>query len=298
MNESAVRFVMGGQLVTVRDFDPQLTVLDWLRNRAARTGTKEGCAEGDCGACTVVLAELDRSGDGIEYRAVNACIQLLATLDGCQLITVEDLAAKNLDTDDGKLHPVQQALVDRHGSQCGFCTPGFVMSLFALYHQPGEADRRQIEECLAGNLCRCTGYRPILDAAADALAGPRLDRFSAAEQETVAMLHGIRRERGLRLLHRGRHFYAPVSTNELAEILGEHPEAVMVAGATDVGLWITKQLRAMDVLVYTGNVAELQSLAIDHESATLEIGAAVSLSLIHISEPTRPRLVSRMPSSA
>ena len=276
MNESAVRFVMGGQLVTVRDFDPQLTVLDWLRNRAARTGTKEGCAEGDCGACTVVLAELDRSGDGIEYRAVNACIQLLATLDGCQLITVEDLAAKNLDTDDGKLHPVQQALVDRHGSQCGFCTPGFVMSLFALYHQPGEADRRQIEECLAGNLCRCTGYRPILDAAADALAGPRLDRFSAAEQETVAMLHGIRRERGLRLLHRGRHFYAPVSTNELAEILAEHPEAVMVAGATDVGLWINKQLVSIDALVYLGRVTGLRDIG--NRDNFLEIGAALSYS--------------------
>jgi aerobic-type carbon monoxide dehydrogenase small subunit (CoxS/CutS family) len=271
MNESAVRFVLGAQIVAVQDFDPQLTVLDWLRARASRTGTKEGCAEGDCGACTVVLGELDDSNGGIRYRAVNACIQLLATLDGCQLITVEDLAG-----DDGSLHPVQQALVDRHASQCGFCTPGFVMSLFALYHQPGEADRRQIEESIAGNLCRCTGYRPILDAAADALAGPRSDRFSAAERETAALLRGIRPDRCLHLEHQDRHFYAPVSVTELSEVLAEHPGAVMVAGATDVGLWINKQLASFDTLVYLGRVAGLRDFGTSDRF--LEIGAAVTYS--------------------
>jgi xanthine dehydrogenase small subunit len=271
MNESAVRFVLGAQIVAVQDFDPQLTVLDWLRARASRTGTKEGCAEGDCGACTVVLGELDDSNGGIRYRAVNACIQLLATLDGCQLITVEDLAG-----DDGSLHPVQQALVDRHASQCGFCTPGFVMSLFALYHQPGEADRRQIEESIAGNLCRCTGYRPILDAAADAPAGPRSDRFSAAERETAALLRGIRPDRCLHLEHQDRHFYAPVSVTELSEVLAEHPGAVMVAGATDVGLWINKQLASFDTLVYLGRVTGLRDFSTSDRF--LEIGAAVTYS--------------------
>jgi xanthine dehydrogenase small subunit len=271
MNESAVRFVLGAQIVAVQDFDPQLTVLDWLRARASRTGTKEGCAEGDCGACTVVLGELDDSNGGIRYRAVNACIQLLATLDGCQLITVEDLAG-----DDGSLHPVQQALVDRHASQCGFCTPGFVMSLFALYHQPGEADRRQIEESIAGNLCRCTGYRPILDAAADALVGPRQDHFFAAERETAALLRGIRPDRCLHLEHQDRHFYAPVSVTELSEVLAEHPGAVMVAGATDVGLWINKQLASFDTLVYLGRVAGLRDFGTSDRF--LEIGAAVTYS--------------------
>ncbi|MBT8057568.1 MAG: xanthine dehydrogenase molybdopterin binding subunit [Gammaproteobacteria bacterium] len=271
MNESAVQFVMGGQVVTMQDFDPQLTVLDWLRTRAARTGTKEGCAEGDCGSCTVVLGELDAAGNGIRYRAVNACIQLLATLDGCQLITVEDLAGE-----DGSLHPVQQALVDFHGSQCGFCTPGFVMSLFALYHQPGEVDQRQVEECLAGNLCRCTGYRPIMDAAAKALAGPRADRFSAAKQQTVDMLSGIRHGQGLRLQHGDRLFHAPVSTQELCVILSKYPEAVMVAGLTDVGLWINKQLASIDTLVYLGRVDRLRDIGTRDD--VLEIGAAVTYS--------------------
>jgi len=273
MNESAVCFVMGGQVVSVRDFDPQLTVLEWLRTRAGRTGTKEGCAEGDCGSCTVVLGELDAGGSAIRYRAVNACIQLLAMLDGCQLITVEDLADRKLDGAGAALHPVQQALVDLHGSQCGFCTPGFVMSLFALYHQPGEVNRRQIEQCLAGNLCRCTGYRPILDAAAAALAGSRADRFTAAEPETVAMLREIRRGQGLRLVHRGRVFHAPVSTQELCRILSEQPAAVLVAGLTDVGLWINKQLASIDTLVYLGRVDGLRDIA--KRDGVLEIGAAV-----------------------
>ncbi|MEE4218980.1 MAG: xanthine dehydrogenase molybdopterin binding subunit [Xanthomonadales bacterium] len=279
MSESgSIRFVFGGRVEEVSNFDPQLTVLDWLRLRASRTGTKEGCAEGDCGACTVVLGELDGINAGISYRAVNACIQLLATLDGRQLITVEDLAGA-----DGSLHPVQQALVDRHGSQCGFCTPGFVMSLFALYHQPGSfdgsaADRLRIEESLAGNLCRCTGYAPILNAAADALAGPRQDRFKADEARVSTLLTEIRPDRCLHLAHDGRQYHAPLKVEELCTLLSEKPGAVMFAGATDVGLWITKQQRQIDTLVHVGRVAELQGIRVDWAGGLLEIGAAVTYS--------------------
>jgi xanthine dehydrogenase small subunit len=266
-----IRFLLGQRLVEAGGFDPQLTVLDWLRAQR-RTGTKEGCAEGDCGACTVVVGDLD--GDSIRYRSFNACIQLLATLDGRQLITVEDLAQE-------ELHPVQQAMVDQHGSQCGFCTPGFVMSLFAMYHQErcvcaGHPPRHEIDQGLAGNLCRCTGYAPIARAAKQALSRPVDDSFSRNRKGIVARLKEIRPREGLALEHQGRRFFAPRRLNELCDLLARYPEAVMVAGATDVGLWITKQLRVMDTLVYTGNVAELRTLAVDQASATLEIGAAVS----------------------
>ena len=266
-----IRFLLGQRLIEAGDFDPQLTVLDWLRAHR-RTGTKEGCAEGDCGACTVVVGDLD--GAGIRYRSFNACIQLLATLDGRQLITVEDLAQNGL-------HPVQQAMVDHHGSQCGFCTPGFVMSLFAMYHRGGLAHaglarRRQIDEGLAGNLCRCTGYAPIVRAAEQALSGSADDHFSRNRERIVSRLREIQPREGLALEHLGRRFFAPLGLDELCDLLSQYPEAVMVAGATDVGLWITKQLRVMDTLVYTGNVGELRSLAVDRASATLEIGAAVS----------------------
>ena len=155
-----LRFVLDGELIELSDVDPTRTVLQFLREDIYRTGTKEGCAEGDCGACTVVLAELNRDGDDISLRAINSCIQFLPTLDGKELITVESLAK-----DSNDLHPVQQAMVDCHGSQCGFCTPGFVMSMFALYKNNASPGRREIDDALAGNLCRCTGYRPIVEAA-------------------------------------------------------------------------------------------------------------------------------------
>jgi xanthine dehydrogenase small subunit len=164
-----IRFLLGHEPRELRDFDPTMTVLNYLRQVERRCGTKEGCAEGDCGACTVVLGEL--AGGRIRYRAVNACIQFLPTIDGKQLITVEQLR-----DDDGRLHPVQQALVDAHGSQCGFCTPGFVMSLFALFHERTRPDRGEINDALAGNLCRCTGYGPIVSAA---------ERMDGSPQTTI-----------------------------------------------------------------------------------------------------------------
>jgi xanthine dehydrogenase small subunit len=156
---ATVRFMLDGETIALENPDPTRTVLQFLREDLRRIGTKEGCAEGDCGACTVALAQIVGNGR-LQVRAVNACIQFLPTLDGKELITVESLRGQ-----DGSLHPVQQAMVDCHGSQCGFCTPGFVMSMFALYKNNANPSRRDIDDALAGNLCRCTGYRPIVKAA-------------------------------------------------------------------------------------------------------------------------------------
>ena len=160
MSGNTIRFVLNGEVVETQVVDPTRTVLQFLREDLRLTGTKEGCAEGDCGACTVVVAEVGRDGDGVALKTINSCIQFLPTIDGKELITVEGLRG-----DDGGLHPVQRAMVENHGSQCGFCTPGFVMSLSALYRAKQNPTRQEIDDALAGNLCRCTGYRPIIAAA-------------------------------------------------------------------------------------------------------------------------------------
>jgi xanthine dehydrogenase small subunit len=272
-----IRFVLDGEIIEITDVDPTRTVLQFLREDIYRTGTKEGCAEGDCGACTVVLAELNRDCDDLSIRAINSCIQFLPTLDGKELITVESLGA------DGELHPVQKAMVDCHASQCGFCTPGFVMSLFALYKTNARPTRREIDDALAGNLCRCTGYRPIIEAAQsvqDVAPGDDWLRQPCDSQsipnERVERLRGLRREKGLRVVGQGRSFFAPTSVGELAGILAEYPDATVLAGGTDIGLWVTKQHRELSTIVYTGRVDALNEL--DVSETHIEIGAAVTLS--------------------
>ena len=264
----AIRFVLDGRVVSVADLPPTTTVLEYLRERAGRTGTKEGCAEGDCGACTVVLGEL--VGDGrVRYRAINSCIRFLATIDGKELVTVESLAG-----DGEALHPVQQAMVDLHASQCGFCTPGFVMSLFALYLRERPPERADVLEALAGNLCRCTGYRPIIDAGCAMRAYPEPARWSREAAQAPAhaeMLQGIHRDRMLALPG----FVAPRTVDELAAMLEATPESLLLAGGTDVGLWVTKQLRELPPILYLGEVAELQTIEVGANH--LRIGAAVAL---------------------
>lgn len=264
----SVRILLGDRIEVVAAPDPTMTVLQWLR-RNGRIGTKEGCAEGDCGACTVVVGEAAGSS-GVRYRAVNACILFLPMLDGRRLLTVEDLEGP-----DGLLHPVQQALVDAHASQCGFCTPGFAMSLFALYQDAatgGPADDEAIQDALAGNLCRCTGYRPILDAARR-LRGGGADRFARTAGDVAARLAAIGRDRGLSYRTAGgRSWHAPRSLAELARLAASHPDAWLVAGATDVGLWVTKQHRRPDALIWLGEVAELHEVA--EKDGWLEIGSA------------------------
>ncbi|HEX4328149.1 MAG TPA: xanthine dehydrogenase small subunit [Burkholderiales bacterium] len=268
MEHDLIRFSLNGEIHEVRGEPPVRTVLQYLRQSARLTGTKEGCAEGDCGACTVVQAELDEDGRGLRYRAVNSCIQFLPTLHGKALITVEGVSH-------GKqaAHPVQEAMVDHHGSQCGFCTPGFVMSLYAM-HQASRptrpADKAAIDCALAGNLCRCTGYRPIVDAALAALTTPPDAAFEAH------LLKQLKSMKTAPLVLDGPQtkWFTPATETELAQCLAAHPDARIVAGTTDVGLWATKQLRTFSKLVYVGGVASLKRIR--HTKAFLEIGAAVS----------------------
>ncbi|MGI9374120.1 MAG: xanthine dehydrogenase small subunit [Hyphomicrobiales bacterium] len=266
-----VRFLLGRDPRKLSGVSPSLTVLDYLRTHENRCGTKEGCAEGDCGACTVVLGEPNDDG-GMTYRAVNSCIQTVPVLEGKQLITVEDLKGE-----DGVLHPVQQAMVDAHGSQCGFCTPGFVMSLFALWRNGMEADRGEIKDALAGNLCRCTGYGPIL-AAGETLAREK-DRFDAAEKDAVAQLNAISDGKTIILEHDGRHCFIPRSSDELAQMCVAYPKAVIIAGLTDVGLWITKQHRDIRTFIYLGEAADLKT--IEETDEGLRIFAGVTLAQAH-----------------
>jgi xanthine dehydrogenase small subunit len=264
-----VRFLLGGERRELSEIDPNTTVLNYLRRVERRLGTKEGCGEGDCGACTVVLGEVE---DGqLRYRAVNSCIQFVGTLDGKQLLTVEDLTQP-----DGTLHPCQQAMVDCHGSQCGFCTPGFVMSLFALYHERGEPDRNRVDDALAGNLCRCTGYGPIAAAAKAMRAGEDADRFARQTAEILQTLETLDDGKMPYLEADGRRYFAPRSSDALAELLLEHPGATLLAGGTDVGLWVTKQLRRLDPIIYIGQVADLQRIVVDER--WIEIGAGVTYS--------------------
>jgi xanthine dehydrogenase small subunit len=262
---TAAHFLLGQETRDLRDVSPTLTVLEYLRTVEKLRGTKEGCAEGDCGACTVVLGETN--GHDMHYRAVNACIMFTPALDGKQLLTVEHLSCAN-----GAAHPVQRAMIDQHASQCGFCTPGFVMSLFALHHAPTQADRTAVNDALAGNLCRCTGYRPIVDAALSISHGHAEDAFALASGETSARLQALDTEAMLELHHAGQSWIAPRTVAELAEVLLLHPDATLLAGGTDVGLWVTKQHRVLETIVTLDAVRDMT--AIEEVGGTLRIGAA------------------------
>lgn len=267
MAREAIRFWRNGQPIEVSGFHPRTTLLDYLRLQERRIGTKEGCAEGDCGACTVALGRV--RGGRVHYEPVNACILLLGQVDGAEVVTVEDLAAK------GELHPVQSAMVAHHGSQCGFCTPGIVMSLFTLYHA-GERplSRDSINDALAGNLCRCTGYRPIVDAALQACGEPPNDFFSQTKEQTVRGLTSLADGHDVFIGHDARFFAAPAGEEALAALYSQHPDATLVAGCTDVGLWITKGMVELEKIIWLGRVAGLDF--IEDTAEALTIGATVT----------------------
>ncbi len=266
----SIRIVRRGRIVEIDEVQPTETLLDYLRLRERATGTKEGCNEGDCGACTVVLGEW-RDGR-VVYRPVNSCIQFLGAMDGKEIVTVEDIAWP-----DGRLHPVQQAIVDAHGAQCGFCTPGIVMSLFALYHNEGREGpppREEIVTALAGNLCRCTGYRPIVDAALAAMAGPAADRFTEAMPQTAGLLQFLADGQDVFIGSNSAFFAAPASLSALAQLVVKYPEATILAGGTDVGLKVTKGMRPISQVIHVGRVAALRQ--IEDVGDALIVGAGVT----------------------
>lgn len=251
-----IQFMLNGQEVCIENAGPTVTLLDWLRETQHMTGTKEGCNEGDCGACTVTVSTLDDSG--VTHQAQNACILFLPQLAGKAVRTVEGLTSPT-----GELHPVQQAMVTEHGSQCGFCTPGFVMSMYTA-HRTGRVDH---DDVLAGNLCRCTGYAPIIRAAQVAATHPT----PAWELDERAALQGLTTdEMG------GDGFHLPTTTAQLAELYAANPDATIVAGATDVGLWVTKQFREIGPLIFTHRVADLATIT--RVEGGLRVGAGVTLS--------------------
>jgi xanthine dehydrogenase small subunit len=262
-----IRFLLNQELRTENDLDPNVTVLNYLRENLGKTGTKEGCASGDCGACTVVVGEL--VNDRIRYRSLNSCLTFVAALDGKQLITVEGLKHQ------GQMHSVQQAMVDCHGSQCGFCTPGFVMSLFALQKNSPQADKSAAEEALAGNLCRCTGYRPILEAAASSCTAAPQDQFDQLHEQTLTRLRAIQPDTTSTLNSAGRQSFAPLTVADLAQLYQDNPEARLLAGGTDLALEVTQMHRSLPVMIYVGNVAELKQ--VETFDDRIEIGAAVPL---------------------
>ena len=266
---NAIQFLLGQQSRSLTDCSPTMTVLNYLRKIERMTGTKEGCAEGDCGACTVVLGKVENGN--IRYSAVNSCIMFVPFLNGHQLITVE-----HLQESDGTLHAVQKAMVEEHGSQCGFCTPGFIMSMFAMYHNQCPQDRQSIDTALAGNLCRCTGYAPIARAYRYALNSRVEDQFDRQEKETVRKLSELDVESSIEMNAKGQKYFAPATTENLARVLEQHPDSRIVAGATDVGLWVTKQGRHLDSVVYTGAVESLTHINI--ADGVIQIGAAVTIS--------------------
>jgi xanthine dehydrogenase small subunit len=268
-----IRFIFRGKPVELKGFAPTRSLLDWLREDQRATGTKEGCNEGDCGACTVVLARVEAGR--LVHRPVNACITFLGMVDGAEVLTVEDLA------NGPKLHPVQQAMVEHHGSQCGFCTPGIVMSLFAMSKEEGTVTRERINDQLAGNLCRCTGYRPIVDAAMAALGSHVPDSaFSAPDRaEALAQLMSG----GDAMVHSSDGFFAaPRSFETMLALYADHPNATIVAGATDVGLWITKQFRPVMKIIFLGNVEDFSEIIDAGDRLVIGAGATHEAALPHL----------------
>ena len=287
MNTRPIRFHHRGRIVEVGDVHPTRTVLDWLREDAHCSGTKEGCNEGDCGACTVVVGEPAGAGaaeatvvGGLSLRAVNACVQFLPTLDGKALFTVEDLAGPR-----HTLHPVQRAMVECHGSQCGFCTPGFVMSMWSAYerhHEQGtRPTRRELADELSGNLCRCTGYRPIIDA------GQRMFELPQVRLDTKPVLDALASIAPDETFHYAaphpglpgapvHEFFAPRTVDQLAALYAQLPQARLLAGSTDIGLWVNKQFKELPQLIYLGEVDALKRIE-RRADGTLSIGAAAPL---------------------
>jgi xanthine dehydrogenase small subunit len=293
MSENKIQFLLNNERKVIENCDPNMTVLNYLREELSRKGTKEGCASGDCGACTAVLAEVVQSAksqtitEHLSYQSINTCITFLSALHGKQLVTVEDLQQGN------KLHSVQQAMVDCHGSQCGFCTPGFVMSLFSLKKNLAQAKfidatdnspavdlDKDIEHGLAGNLCRCTGYRSITEAAKQACDNNDVDQFEHEQAATIKQLKLIAQQQETVELHNnGKSLYLPYTLDKLAKLVEQYPKAKLLAGGTDLALSVTQGMAQIQTMISMSNVRELAQ--INETTETLSIGAMVSYEQSH-----------------
>lgn len=297
MSDNNIQFLLNNELTVIADCDPNMTVLNYLRQELSRKGTKEGCASGDCGACTAVLAEVITSSnhqsaaEQLSYKSINTCITFLSALHGKQLLTVEDLQQGN------KLHVVQQAMVDSHGSQCGFCTPGFVMSLFSIKKNLAQASftdavtkskshdlaldlDKNIEHGLAGNLCRCTGYRAITDAAKQACITDDVDQFDQDKLTTIKQLKLIaKQQETVELYSNGKSLYLPNSLDKLAQLIEQYPQAKLLAGGTDLALSVTQGMAQIQTIIALGNVSELAQ--INETANSFSIGAMVSYQQSH-----------------
>jgi xanthine dehydrogenase small subunit len=264
-----IRFLLNDTNVSTSDLSATDTLLDFLRINKRLTGSKEGCAEGDCGACTVLVGRLI-NGE-LQYKSVNACIRFLASVDRCHVVTIEHLRGV-----DGGLHPVQQAMVDYHGSQCGFCTPGFVMSLYALWMENTAPTLKQVETALQGNLCRCTGYEPIVRAAMSLGQdkSPAQDFLQSERANITEQLTQLSDGHRVVVGPDDNQAIIPAHLDDLGELLQQHPDATIVSGATDVGLWVTKFLRPISPAIFIADLEELKSIQIDETG--IAIGAAVT----------------------
>ena len=267
MTSSNIDFVYQNKIIKIKNPDSNETLLNYVRTKLKKTGTKEGCAEGGCGACTVVLGELKK--DEINYKAINSCITFLPTLQGKQLILVEDLISK-----EGLLHPVQQAMVNYHGSQCGFCTPGFIMSLFSMYKANSKFRDADIKDSIAGNLCRCTGYQPIIKAAKSLKNKNKNDQFSKSKKNIIDLLKKIN-NKSLTIYYKEKKYFAPRYIAELKKILKTNDNVNFLSGGTDLSLVVTKERKDINSIIYMNSIKELQYIKINNQY--IEIGASTPL---------------------
>ena len=266
MVSETIQFLLNNKIHKIKNPDPNKTILNYIRDDLKKTGTKEGCAEGGCGACTIVLGELDKGK--MNYKSINACISFLPILNGKQLILVEDLADSN------KPHIVQEAMVKFHGSQCGFCTPGFTMSLFSMYKNYKSINNEVVEEVLSGNLCRCTGYRPIIEAAKSLNNKKDYDQFRRNQNETISLLRKIK-DVDVEINYQGKKYFAPKTIPNLKKLLKKYPNAKILSGGTDLSLEVTKFRKEIKIIISLNSIKKLNF--IKKGKNLLEIGATTSL---------------------
>ena len=266
MTSNIIKFIFNNKIREIHNPNPNETILNYIRLNLKKTGTKEGCAEGGCGACTVVIGELEKNK--IVYKAINSCIAFTTSLEGKQLLIVEDLMEN-----DGSLHQVQNTMIKYHGSQCGFCTPGFIMSLFSMYKNYNSYNEKIIEESIAGNLCRCTGYRPIIDAAKK-LKSKQSDKFKKNEKKTITLLKKIR-ARNISIKNKNKKYFAPRTVSELKKIIKSNPNSNFFSGGTDISLVVTKQKKDLENIIYLNAIEELDY--IKENNRYIEVGATTSL---------------------